>query len=682
MFSPVLQARPGTEIRTQQEQVGDAILLTMNTGVPLIAEAPTGSGKSFAVLVPLINAVRGQKPTKTFRGVIATANNTLLKQYEKDLSFLETVYPGFKWASLMGRNHYYCEAAATIGVMGDPSLIRKFKTIQSRPASLGKGERADIEKLVGELTDHEWSKLTGSSQSCYENSCTADKGECYSSKARAVAQVSHIVVTNYNVLQVNLETDLLGEFTYLFCDEAHEASSIFIDSWTERLTEWELNKAGSTLVDGVVASMPYVVNSTLDKRVADSVEGMSSFITNTSDFFQMLHPDEEWDRVEDSIRLHWVKCDTDKDRAILHAYEVEGLAQVQTAKKVYAEAVKHLETVIKNYGEDMDGKTRKTVKKGFTAAKTLSGIISRIETAMQTKGGTIVEYGVPYAVVVSGRTRRNGDPTADISVVPLDISTLAKNIWTGKKVALLSATLRDMTDGTFRYAAASLGIGQHNELIVTTPFDYSNVQKVYVTPGQRPVVPDVRGARYSFEEMVDLIHAARGRTLVLFTSRVELEDAAHRLNKLIGEGKFPYPLLIQWADANKKRLAEDFISSTDSVLLGLSSFFQGFDVPGESLSQVLLAKYPLPRYDAVCKQQIAWWRGKGFPEWYSMRSMETFRQASGRLIRSKSCRGIVGLLDQRAVQEGQTVRGTAIQAVQSLGSVVTQNIDDVKEFLK
>ncbi len=455
-----------------------------------------------------------------------------------------------------------------------------------------------------------------------------------------------------------------------------------MSGWTDELTEWELNRTGDTLVKAVEASMQYASGSIMDRRVAEAVSGMSSFLVSATDFHLTFMKDgEEWQNVEEAIRLRWVKCLNDHERAILKAYEVDGLNQIKVAKQVYGEAQVHIENILKARGDDMDGKTARTIRKGLTAAKSLHRVVSRLELAMTSKNGTVVEYGVPYAVVLSGRYRRDGAPTSDISVVPLDISSLATDIWRGRRVALLSATLRDMTDGTFRYVAASLGIGQHNEITVAAPFDYANVQKVYVTTGQRSVVPDIQGARYSFEEMVDLINAAKGRTLVLFTARAELEDAAHRLNQLAAEGKFNYPLLVQWAGSNKAKLAEDFEKDTNSVLLGLKSFFTGNSFEGETLSQVIICKYPLPRYNAVCKQQINWWRRRGFSDFYERESMNVFRQAAGRLIRSSKCKGVVSILDQRAVQEGQNVRSTLLKAVSTLGSDVTQDIDYVRTFL-
>jgi Rad3-related DNA helicase len=126
---------------------------------------------------------------------------------------------------------------------------------------------------------------------------------------------------------------------------------------------------------------------------------------------------------------------------------------------------------------------------------------------------------------------------------------------------------------------------------------------------------------------------------------------------------------------------EEFKSDTSSVLLATKSFFVGIDVPGEALSLLALVKWPNARYDALCKQQITHWRTRGFPRWYERESLTLFGQASGRLIRSSGCKGVVGLLDFRANDSESNVFKTAKLGITTLRSPITQDIGTVKAFL-
>src|SRR5690606_27522091 len=135
-------------------------------------------------------------------------------------------------------------------------------------------------------------------------------------------------------------------------------------------------------------------------------------------------------------------------------------------------------------------------------------------------------------------------------------------------------------------------------------------------------------------------------------------------------------------EANKAKLADNFKNDSTSVLLATKSFFQGANFPGETLSLVVIVKYPLPQYNTLCKNRIQWWKGRGFPNWYESKSMEVYHQASGRLLRTESDFGVVALLDQRTTDASQRVCQTAIKAVQSLGSPVVRDLASVKAFLK
>ena len=211
-------------------------------------------------------------------------------------------------------------------------------------------------------------------------------------------------------------------------------------------------------------------------------------------------------------------------------------------------------------------------------------------------------------------------------------------------------------------------------------FDYAQNQLVYVTPGTYDPI-DVPGARYSMEEMVNVIEASQGRALVLFTANAEMEYAADHLRQLQQSGQFVHRLLVQERGVSKPELVRMFMEDTSSVLLGSKSFFTGVDFPGEACSSVILAKFPLPQFNSLCRAQIAWWRSRGFPSWYEREALQIFKQANGRLIRNESDRGVIAVLDNRVADPKERVCDLTRMELTTTGSAFTNDIHEMERWL-
>lgn len=267
-----------------------------------------------------------------------------------------------------------------------------------------------------------------------------------------------------------------------------------------------------------------------------------------------------------------------------------------------------------------------------------------------------------------------------IRCFPIDISEKMRGMWkTIPSIALLSATLTDLTEGNFRYFKASLGIDQSREVDVQSPFAMMDQQLIYVSP---KTYPSEESTVFSVEELVDLVNTAGGRSLLLFTSRKDINMAKNALIQYKLAGRFNYTMLVQEPDSDKAKLVEDFKQETGSVLLGLKSMFTGIDIPGESLSLVVICRFPMPRYSTECKMRITYWRMRKFPEWYTREALTVFQQAAGRLIRTEDCVGVVALLDQRAFTPGENVNKAASIGIAALGSRVTHSMSEVGEHLR
>lgn len=690
IFSPVQKAR-GLDSRPQQAELGQAILDSFDGDNNLVAQALVGTGKSFAILIPMIHKIlEAKSQKKKLRGVISTETLTLQDQYFlKDLPFLSNIYPGFVYKTLKGRSNYACFNAMKQNARGNVKVEQVRVLLDKQRSRVGLGERKDVETLLGyELEDHFWSFIAGSSSFCSENQCTVE--ECYSAKARAAALSADIVVVNHALLRVDADTReegvtltdaFLGDVDLLAVDEAHTLEEVLISGWTTELTEWELLEKTSKIADAVDFGKGLVNSPAIGYETQHANDGVSDFLKSVTRFFGELHSQDEWRNVEDTICLKYLTPgDSAAARNAMVEYEEDGLARLDTALNTYKKVGEYLKKVREEYDALEMKKGKRIITKGMTAIRDLTNILTKIREAMSSTDGTVVEYGVPYVVTGSGIERRNGDRSIRLRVIPLDISNKAKGIWDQRKSVLMSGTLMDLTDGTFKFATTSLGFSNFKEVSTGSPFDHQAQQLVYITPATQPKV-DLKGAQFSLEEMVDLIRAAKGRSLILFTAKAELDVAVSYVRQLVAAGDFPWTVLAQEKGVNKRTLAEKFAADNHSVLFASKSFFTGNDFPGETLSLVTLVKFPFKRYDAVCKQQIKWWRSRGFSKYYEMKALEVFHQAAGRCIRTTSDIGVVALLDQRAMDTSQRVYETTLTGVKSLGSPVTQDINQIKEYL-
>ena len=690
-FAPVMAK--GRESRAGQAMLGQAIIDSINHKTSLIGAASTGTGKSFASLIPIIVAIqKAKKARKAFRGVVSTETLTLQDQIcEKDLPFLQTLYPGFEFRKLMGRTNYLCFEVAKSAAIGDfimNSMIEKLKT---RQINLDNGERRDVERVLGkELTNEQWSKIASSSTFCPDNQCAGT--DCYSTRARQLALSADLVVVNHAILATDLEMKggdvladgMLGQFNVLVVDEGHQLEPVLVSQWTKELSERDLEKQAGSVQTSVDMAQGLSSNLEIGRIVSEAMDDLRGVLKNIKSYYMLLaeKSNEDWAGSSTALSLKYPLGRPSGPLAYaMDEFEEQNPARLLRAESALQKASEYLIPAIE-FATLNKIKGIRDIRKGLTAARDLLDTVRIMTKAFETKDGIIQDYGTYGALVDGWETFKDKTPMMTIRLVPLDVSTKAKQLW-GKEGAqtniLLSATLTDLTDGSFRYARECIGFPHCPELNVDTPFQLAQQQLIYVTPANRE---QVEGARYSFSELLDLINVSRGRALVLFTSRKELDWAAEQITKLKHMGHFQYPLYVQEKDSNKAKLMESFKKDTHSVLLATRSFFVGIDVPGESLSLVALAKFPLPRYSAECRQQIKHWASRGFPNWYAREALTIFQQASGRLIRSSDCKGVVALLDFRAADVTNNVYKTARMGVTSLGSPVTQDVAVVKAFLQ
>ena len=687
-FKP-LKDNLGLSARKEQQQLADEVISVMNSPVGtshVVAEAGTGTGKSFAYLIPLIHKVSGTE----YRGVVSTETLTLQDQVAyKDLPLLQKVYGGFTYMSLKGRSNYLCITRANVESSTNPDVLEYLNIIEAKRGQFVEGTQDEIERLLKEKIPKEiWRSISGESDFCQD--CAPDSGECFGALARYKAPQHDIVVTNHALLQADSATDsgILGEHHYVIIDEAHTLEDVFINSLQEDITSWELYKHKKAITAGCLKAGAVLQETGLTQSADYLSMSMDKVMEAIIDFYS-LTDDGDWAKSEGILRERSVFA---PPGSMVHQAMVRLENDVPMELESLEGIIKSLQKKVMDARETLreTGGKKKGVRdltKAITSLKILSKVCRMIKDTIFTRDGIVKDFGVPYVVEYRGwYDEKYSKKRINLSFVPIDVSSeMSEKLWrydneqgTAQKTCIiLSATLSDITDGSFRYVETYIGFPGSGvkEFTVRSPFNYDEQQLIYTTPGTYDLVP-VERAQYSLDEAVRLVNAAKGRSLLLFTAKAELEYAAEEIRKM----GLPYRIMVQNESMSKNELAEEFMKDESSVLLATKSFFTGVNFSGDACSLVILCKFPLKRYTGVCQAQMAWWRGRNFPNWYEMQALTVFRQAAGRLIRSETDRGVVAIIDKRVSSPKERVHHTASMGISTLGSVVTNSMSDIEEF--
>ncbi|MHB1739223.1 MAG: ATP-dependent DNA helicase [Actinomycetes bacterium] len=614
----------GGEHRPGQQQMAAAVAAAMTEGPHLLVQAGTGTGKSLAYLVPaLVHALATGHPV-----VVATATIALQRQVvERDLPRLVESVSGLlprtpRVTLLKGRRHYLCRHRLAGGIVEDPAdalfagpdgdtlgtsagagvsnLGREVARVRQWAPRTATGDR---DELVPGVSDRAWSQVSVSSRECLGTRCPMVE-ECFAEHARHRARAADVVVTNHALLAVDaLESiPLLPDHDVVVVDEGHELVDRVTGAATKELTVPQAVRAAAR-------ARRYVPDDSA-KALEQAAEMLEQALVDT--------PPGRIEPLADPLRaaLGMVR---DSARAVLSAM---GSAR------------------------DPDG----------TRAIARAGLDEVVQTA-----GEMAVGGAEVVLWLADEPRRG----SVLRAAPLSVSGLLRSaLFDQRTVVLTSATLT--IGGTFEPLAAQLGLVQPGSvqpgsvqpgstrspapgarwtgLDVGSPFDYPHQGILYVArhlpqPGRDGLSPAV------LDELVELVQAAGGRTLGLFSSRRAALVAAEVLRE-----RLDVPVLCQGDDQTATLVAE-FAEEPHTCLLGTLSLWQGVDVPGPSCQLVVVDRIPFPRPDdplASARASAASAAGRnGFLEVSAATAALRLAQGVGRLIRSTSDRGVVAVLDPR-----------------------------------
>ncbi len=617
VLSEVIANKEGGEDRPQQRTMVEAVCRSVENSHPVMIEAGTGSGKSFAELIPA--AVYSDMEN---RWIVSTATIQLSEQIgELDLPFLEQKIPGLSgtWSVLKGRSNYVCrdriehveaEDAEAKNQLFDaegegsrplPKEAKELQEILEWEKTTSSGSRSDAPAV----SDKTWGQVSRSSSSCPGADKCPFGGSCFAEKAIQKARDSRIVITNHALVAHDLsKRSLDGEGVFgpdvknIVFDESHQLESYLSDAWGAEFSE-------DTLKD-FLSQVKSIIGS------------------NSKDLQNSLK-----EHGEDIVRAAVIACKSGDNKSMLIAGGETFPALVQNALNVFESNVRELTHLTIN-----DEKNRSSMHK---LAQMMQ---DRLALFQNTSESTVrwIEYD-------SMEWKKGAAPTASLRTAPLMIGGMLteRTNDVGINTIFTSATIK--VDGGFSIPSMKLGVDAADGVDLGSPFNFRG-QGILCIPDMPSPKADSRDEHFlEFKKMsLETIKALGGRTLILCTSKKNTVA----MSEFLSGKKIRVIDTVNTPQAQATRI---FKNDPETVLVGTYGVWQGLDVPGESLQAVLIEKIPFNRMDdMLAKARSDFWDNHGRSGFMleSIASAQTrLNQAVGRLIRSKSDRGIVIIADPR-----------------------------------
>ncbi len=598
-------ALPSFEARDSQREMAVAVAEAFEAGGALLAEAGTGTGKTLAYLVPAI--------LSQHRVLVSTGTKQLQDQiYYKDLPALrEALGVAFTATYMKGRGNYLClhrfdayRNGETLLPTGNEAVL---ETIAEWAGDTETGDRSEIEDLPDDLPF--WGDISATSDNCIGSDCPQHQ-ECFITRMRQRAAESDLVIVNHHLLCADAAVrqsaygEVIPSCVHAVIDEAHQLEDVATQYFGVSVSSHRVDRM---IGDGRRAAERDFVGDPEDQRTLRTA----------------------LDRVEQRSTLFFGAVTQHLPTADRTRLDPTLLAPVQEAGRTLASTLRRLEAAIQ-LAPELTEDLRAIAKRATELADQLDFVLAASDD--------------DYVYFLEHRGRG-----VFLRASPVDVSTIIREVLLERMetTVLTSATLA--VNGSFGYQRARLGIRDAMEVCLPSEFDFAS-QTVLYLPTQMPEPREPSFTAAATDEIHRLLEATTGRAFVLFTSYANLR-AVHQQLAIVTR----FPLLVQ-GTAPRSVLLRDFRITPHAVLLATSSFWQGVDVAGDTLSCVIIDKLPFAapgdpitaaRLEAITKQG-----GSPFDEYQVPLAILTLLQGLGRLIRHRQDRGVLSILDPRVRTKG------------------------------
>ncbi|HXC86242.1 MAG TPA: ATP-dependent DNA helicase [Candidatus Cybelea sp.] len=587
----------GYEHRSGQLEMAEMVHDAFQKHHHAILEAGTGTGKTLAYLVPAIASGR--------RVVISTATKSLQEQlYQKDIPFLQKHFaPNLKVAVMKGRSNFLC--IAKMNQMAEQAVLKgmeeldAFEQIKQWAKLTETGDRAELTFLPDD--SDLWTRLDARRDTCLGQKCPSFN-PCFVTGMHQRAKDADLIIVNHHLFFADLALrqddfgSILPEYSAVVFDEAHEMEDVASDYFGRQISNFRFEELARDA----------------DQTLRLLHLGTPSLLRRTQ-------------RIRERTRAFFERFPPRDGRYPFSRNEREAfLEQNHEAYEDLAGSLKKFETECAALTQKPEELLR-IARRSFELRQELSFLFESNERNL-----------------VYWYERRNKG--VFLAATPIDVSQILRGRLFEQfdTVVLTSATLT--VAGRFEFIRHRLGLDHAKERGLPPEFDYEKQAMLYLPPG----MPDVRNPAYTAkaaDEIVNLLETSQGRAFCLFTSYAQMKELFERVRTRV-----PFPLLLQ-GTSPRSVLLERFKNTPGAVLFATASFWQGVDVPGEQLSCVIVDRLPFAvPSDPVVAARVAALEEDGrnpFAEFQVPQAVLALKQGFGRLIRTKTDRGVLALLDSR-----------------------------------
>jgi len=653
---PMERAFPAFEHRREQVEMTQAVAEALNNGRHLIVEAGTGTGKSIAYLLPAILFALGNNvPVVVSTNTINLQEQLMGKDIPDLIGALQGDADELRYTQLKGRNNYLCLRRWNLLRHSQALALDEVKFLMRTlvwAATTQTGDRVELTLRRGEPLL--WNRVCAHGEGCLGAQCAYQRrGNCFLYGARRKAESAHLIVVNHALLLSDMAagSKVLPDFAHLIIDEAHHLEEEATEQWGFRVAERDVgehldrlsHKVEGEDYAGILFELGgHLRGSTLPAQLRKEVDTLARGVH--------IYVEACRDRVLDFFDILWrfVAAHTEEQGEYERQLHLTTAVRTQSDWSGLEIAWENLSLALQNIEAGLS--RLYSMLEPLSEANILDyeNLMIEFSSSIHRSGelrqqiNSVVGQGEDETVFWASLKKKGNVLT--LCAAPLHVgSLLGDSLFSQKEcVVLTSATLS--TEGHFEYIKERLGLEGVAELLLGSSFDYMNSALICIPEG----VPEPGQAGYQqavAQVLLDLCRATRGRIMALFTSHAALRTSYEAIWAPLR--KEDILVLGQGIEGTPKQLIETFRAYPNAVLLGTSSFWEGVDVVGEALSILVLARLPF----SVPSDPVFVARSQLFDDPFNQyavpQAVLRFKQGFGRLIRSKSDRGVLVVLDRR-----------------------------------